>query len=58
LEQFWIEIEAGPLGNAENARALWTKIEGKLKASSESWLARVALEKYVVLRLKVDNGDI
>ncbi|KAF9100385.1 RNA-binding protein 4F [Mortierella sp. GBA35] len=45
LEQFWIEIEAGPLENAENARALWTKIEGKLKASSESWLARVALEK-------------
>jgi hypothetical protein len=45
FEQFWIEIEAGPLENGENARALWTKIESKLKASSESWLARVALEK-------------
>lgn len=45
FEQFWIEIEAGPLENGENARALWTKIENKLKASSESWLARVALEK-------------
>ncbi|KAG0310995.1 RNA-binding protein 4F [Linnemannia gamsii] len=45
FEQFWIEIEAGLLENGENARALWTKIENKLKASSESWLARVALEK-------------
>lgn len=45
FEQFWIEIEAGPLENGGNARALWTKIESKLKASSESWLARVALEK-------------
>ncbi|KAK5823056.1 hypothetical protein F5H01DRAFT_333468 [Linnemannia elongata] len=45
FEQFWIEIEAGPLENGDNARAMWTKIESKLKASSESWLARVALEK-------------
>ncbi|KAF9541032.1 RNA-binding protein 4F [Mortierella hygrophila] len=45
IEQFWIEIEAGPLENKENARALWARIESKLKASSESWLARVALEK-------------
>ncbi|KAF9137019.1 Splicing factor [Linnemannia schmuckeri] len=45
FEQFWIEIEAGPLENGENARALWTKIESKLKTSSESWLARVALEQ-------------
>ncbi|KAF9901075.1 RNA-binding protein 4F [Linnemannia zychae] len=45
FEQFWIEIEAGPLENRDNARALWTKIESKLKASSESWLARVALER-------------
>ncbi|KAG0278386.1 RNA-binding protein 4F [Linnemannia exigua] len=45
LELFWIEIEAGPLENRDNARSLWTKIEGKLKASSESWLSRVAMEK-------------
>ncbi|KAG0375227.1 RNA-binding protein 4F [Mortierella sp. AD032] len=45
LEQLWIEIEAGPLANGDNARSLWTKIEGKLKASSESWLSRVAMEK-------------
>ncbi|KAG0298187.1 RNA-binding protein 4F [Linnemannia gamsii] len=45
FEQYWIEIEAGPLESGENARALWTKIENRLKASSESWLARVALER-------------
>ncbi|KAF9920650.1 Splicing factor [Linnemannia zychae] len=45
FEQLWIEIEAGPLENGENARALWTKIESKLKSSSDSWLARVALER-------------
>ncbi|KAF8934884.1 Splicing factor [Haplosporangium gracile] len=45
FEQFWIEVEVGFLENGENARALWTKIESKLKTSSESWLARVALEQ-------------